>query len=137
MSSKNKKILLSISDIASLFAILSLEYIIISYFFGITNRNMLPNYVSDFLLIQSFVDSSMYSTVIFIILGSLMSIVLCSFRRYIVAVKYLSPLYLKSIINKNKKIKITICIFTIIISIIIGKYADAIAIAIAFLLSYI
>ena len=42
------------NEISCFFVLLSFQFLIVSYFFGITNKSMLPNYVSDFLNIEFF-----------------------------------------------------------------------------------
>lgn len=76
------------NEISCFFVLLSFQFLIVSYFFGITNKSMLPNYVSDFLNIEFFTEKSIECFLMFFLWSFFISIVI----HYII-VKFKKELY--------------------------------------------
>ena len=64
------------NEISCFFVLLSFQFLIVSYFFGITNKSMLPNYVSDFLNIEFFTEKSIEYFLIFFLWSFAISIII-------------------------------------------------------------
>ena len=64
------------NEISCFFVLLSFQFLIVSYFFGITNKSMLPNYVSDFLNIEFFTEKSIEYFLMFFLWSFSISIVI-------------------------------------------------------------
>ena len=76
------------NEISCFFVLLSFQFLIVSYFFGITNKSMLPNYVSDFLNIEFFTEKSIEYFLMFFLWSFFISIVI-----HYVIVKFKKELY--------------------------------------------
>lgn len=55
---ENGAISISVNNVSCFFVLLPFQFVIVNYFYGMTNKNMLPNYVSDFLSIEFFAEAS-------------------------------------------------------------------------------
>ena len=58
MDKESAAFTISGNEISCFFVLLPFQFLIVSYFFGLTNKSTLPNYVSDFLSIEFFAEAS-------------------------------------------------------------------------------
>ena len=76
MDKENAAFSISANEISCFFVLLPFQFVIVSYFFGLTNKSTLPNYVSDFLNIEFFTEESIECFLLFCLLSFAVSIVI-------------------------------------------------------------
>lgn len=75
MDKESAAFTISGNEISCFFVLLPFQFLIVSYFFGLTNKNTLPNYVSDFLSIEFFAEESIEYFLLFCLWSFAVSIV--------------------------------------------------------------
>ena len=83
------------NEISCFFVLLSFQFLIVSYFFGITNKSMLPNYVSDFLTIEFFTEKSIECFLMFFFSNT------CNYNIFFIYFGIIFSNYIR-IYNRNK-----------------------------------